>query len=92
MSSLKHQFLADFALFEKSLIEAGEPAEGIEEIKQAIRNDWEDAEKRSWWVAYVKKEADFERKLIGLAQGITRRIKTQQRACKREESLSEKVA
>jgi len=69
------EFVQDFALFESRLREDGEPQEGIDEIKQCIRDDWADDEKRAWWQAYVKREADFMRELQAMSRGITQRIK-----------------
>jgi len=74
---LPKEFVEDFALWEIRLREDGETKEGIDDIKQCIRGDWSDSEKRSWWSAYVKKEADFMRELQGMVRGITDRIKAE---------------
>ena len=80
MKKVSREFLADFALAETYLREAGEV--DLEEIKQYIRNDWDDPEKRASWIAWVKDNADFQRELIAMARNITHRIKEKSRESK----------
>lgn len=86
MSNLKQvsrEFKTDFALWEIRLVEEGYDTPAIEEIKQDIRDAWDDNEGREFWIGYVKKEADFMRELQAMAAGITNRIK---------QSIKEKTA
>lgn len=81
MSNLKtvsKDFAADFAIWETRLKVEGYSPEAVEEIKQAIRNDWDNEELRELWIAQVKKEADFMRGIQAMAKGITNRIKEKQ--------------
>jgi len=64
------EFVEDFALFELRLKEDGYLPADIEEIKQAVRNDWDDIEFRELWIAQVKKEADFMREIQAMAKGV----------------------
>jgi hypothetical protein len=75
VSSVK-QFKLWFADWEWLLIQEGELPEGIEEIKQAIRDDWENKEYRQLWMDYVKERSDFRKELIAMANGINERVKT----------------
>ncbi len=69
-------FKQDWEWFERRLKEDGEKPEGIAEIKEAIRKDWDDPELRSLWITYVKEEADFMRSLY-TNTGINERVKNE---------------
>lgn len=73
-------FKEQMADWEWLLREDGETQEGIDEIKQCIRDDWDDLEKRAYWQAFVKERSDFRRELIAMAHGINDRIKTRAKA------------
>jgi hypothetical protein len=72
------KFLADLELAERYWSEDGETLEGVEEIKQAIRNDWKEGEKRDSWAEWIAWIADFQRELLGMASRISDRVKSQQ--------------
>jgi hypothetical protein len=67
-------FKQDWEWFERRLREDGEPESGIAEIKEQIRQDWDDPELRLCWINQVKEEADFMRSLY-TNTGINERIK-----------------
>ena len=69
------EFIENFALWEIELKEDGETIETISEMKQVIRDSWNDPELRQLWINFVKERADFRRELIYMANGITQRIK-----------------
>ena len=78
MSDLKTitlKFKKDFADWEWLLREDGETEEGIEEIRQAIRDDWHDEELRNLWIASVAERAAFRNELIELGKQAMERIK-----------------
>ena len=73
-------FKEQMADWEWLLREDGEPQSGIDEIKQCIRDDWGDLEKRAYWQAFVKERSDFRRELIAMGRGIADRIKASAKA------------
>lgn len=55
------------------------PQSEIDELKTAIREDWEDQEKREYWMWRIHDEAEFSRELKALTNEATARIKAKAR-------------
>lgn len=70
-------FKEQFANWEWLLREDGETQDGVDEIKQCIREDWDDLEKRAYWKEFVKERSDFRLELIAMGSGVTERIKAE---------------
>lgn len=78
MSDLKKitaQFRLDFADWEWLLREDGETDEGIKEIKEQIRTDWDNEELRKLWIDFVAGHAKFRRELIQMGKNLTEKVK-----------------
>jgi len=86
MLKLPRDFVLNFALYEQMLRDDGEKQEGIDEIKQAIRDHWHDPELRQLWIEFINYEADFMRGIQAMAKGITERIKTSIKTTSQEQS------
>lgn len=68
---LPAEFVRDFAVWERDLRDDGETSDGVEDIKESIRNEWHNLESRELWAAFVKKKAmDCQ-----VTNGVTNRIK-----------------
>lgn len=55
------------------------PQSEFEELKQAIRDDWDDLEKREYWIWRIQDEAKFSRELKQLGKEAVMRIKAKER-------------
>ena len=51
------------------------PQSEVDELKQAIRDDWEDLEKREYWTWRINEEAKHSRELKRLGKEALNRIK-----------------
>jgi hypothetical protein len=72
------QFKLDFSEWEWRMVFLEDcPYSEVEELRQAIRDDWADIEKRNNWIVTVTKEAKFSRELKQMGRDVTTRIKAQ---------------
>lgn len=72
MSDLKKQM----ALWEWRMVTLEDcPKSEVEEIKEAIREDWVDPEKRAYWEWRIAEEARFSQELLDMGKAVTERIK-----------------
>ncbi len=69
------KFIRMFADWEFLLREEGYDDAAIEEIRQQIRDDWKDDDKRKFWHDFVAERSAFRHELIAMSRGITDRIK-----------------
>ena len=73
------QFKLDFAEWEIRMIHLEDcPQSEVEEIKNTIRECWNDPELRAYWKWRVADEAELSRTLRNMGKGITERIRQQQ--------------
>ena len=70
------QFKLDFSEWEWRMIRLEDcPQSEVEELRQAIRDDWTNLEKREYWMWRAADEAKFSRELKAMANDATARIK-----------------
>lgn len=55
------------------------PQSEVEELKAAIREDWEDQEKREYWIWRIQDEAAFSRELKSMGNEMMARLKANAR-------------
>lgn len=76
MTAVPKSFATDFELWAAELLRDGDTPEGIEEIRQAVRDAFaKGGAAAEYWAWRVKHEADFIRELRALAAGINQRVK-----------------
>lgn len=51
------------------------PQSEVEQLRQEIRDVWNDKEQREYWTKRIHDEAEESRNLQAMARGITQRIK-----------------
>lgn len=51
------------------------PESEVEELKEAIRESWDDLEKREYWIKRIKEEAEFSRELKKIGNELNSRLK-----------------
>ena len=75
MSSVS-QFKQDFEVWAWRMRHLEDcPESEVEEIRESIRNDWSDPEKKAGWVKQVADEAAFSRELQQKARDAVTRIR-----------------